>query len=75
MSSSGFYTNRASASHVLELMHNAGLATEIEERRLWATPPIGRNQIAKGLSGTWTDEDLRVCAVNVFAYPRGSPPA
>lgn len=75
MSSSGFYTNRASASHVLELMHNAGLATEIEERRLWPTPPIARNQIAKALRGTWSDEDLRVCAVNVFAYPRGAPAA
>lgn len=75
MSSSGFYTNRASVSHVLELMHNAGLTTEIEERRLWPKPPIVRNQIAKGLRRTWSDEDLRVCAVNVFAYPRGVPAA
>lgn len=75
MSSSGFYTNRASASHVLELMQTAGLATEIEERRLWPAPQIARNQIAKGLRDSWTDEDLKVCAVNVFAYPLSAPAA
>lgn len=69
MSTSGFYTNRVSASHIIALLQRANVEVEVVSRSLWPEPRIGRGQIARGLSECWTDEDLRVCSMNLIARP------
>ncbi len=67
MSRSGFYTNRASASQVIALLQQSGLEVRIETRSLWPEPPIARRQMARGLRGEWSDEDLHTCSMSVSA--------
>ncbi len=67
MASSGFYTNRVSASQVVALMHDAGFEVEIEARGLWPQPPTTRNRIAADLRAFWSDEDLRICSLSLTA--------
>jgi hypothetical protein len=67
MSSSGFYTNRASPSQVVEMLQRTGLAVEVEARGLWPEPPIARSSIAPELRNQWTNEDLRVCSMSLSA--------
>lgn len=69
MANSGFYTNRASASRTIELLMRAELEVEIVSRAVWLEPPIRRDQIASEISHGWTDEDLRVCSMNLIVRP------
>jgi SAM-dependent methyltransferase len=69
MASSGFYTNRASASEVLRLMRAAGFDVEVEARNLWHAPPTDRARIARDLQAVWSDEDLIVRGIKVAATP------
>lgn len=71
MSSSGFYTNRASASQVIELMQAAGYDIEVVSRSIWPEPAIVRKMIAAELSELWTDEDLRICSMSLIAQRGG----
>jgi SAM-dependent methyltransferase len=64
---SGFYTNRASASHIVALLRQSGLDVCIEERSLWQQPPIGRPRLARDLLSEWSDEDLRICSMRLSA--------
>ncbi len=69
MSSSGFYTNRVSASNIIEFLQRSNVQVEVVSRSIWPEPPIGREQIARGLSESWTDEDLRVCSMSLIVRP------
>ena len=71
MSSSGFYTNRASASEVMRQLRNAGFEVEVESRRLWRVPPTTRRRIARDLQRVWSDDDLRVSSITLVASLRG----
>jgi hypothetical protein len=62
---SGFYTNRVSASRLLDLVSDAGFGATILYRLIWSAPPIERRRIAAELQGGWSDEDLRICAFQV----------
>ena len=67
MSSSGFYTNRASASEVVRLLQAAGFDVEVVARRLWREPPTTRRRIARDLQRVWSEDDLRVSSITLAA--------
>jgi hypothetical protein len=67
MSSSGFYTNRTSASEIVRMLEDSGLEVTVEERGLWPMPPTIRSRISSDVGAGWTDEDLRICSICVSA--------
>lgn len=69
MASSGFYTNRASASRIIDLLKRAKVEVEIVSRAVWPEAPIARAQIASEISPAWTDEDLCICSMKLIARP------
>ena len=67
MAGAGFYTNRVSPSHAIQLLESTGLNVTVESRILWPEPAIARRQMARDLRAEWTDADLRICSMSLSA--------
>jgi hypothetical protein len=72
MASSGFYTNRASASEVVRQLRYAGFEVEVVARRLWRVAPTTRRRIARDLQRVWSDDDLRTSSITLAAWVAGA---
>jgi SAM-dependent methyltransferase len=68
---SGFYTNRLRLSEVIAALRGAGFSTEIADRRVWDSLPLGRGNLARQFQHL-SDDDLKTSGAALIARKHGA---